>query len=209
MFHGSPIGAANYAVLCVGSEPLHTFFTQTLRHYQSRVVYDLELAFRRALRTSFDIYVAFDAYDPGRTLAAWRKIRRIDPNTPFVLIGPRSFISEVGDELRPGCEALVDETQAEALVPEVMQELLLSASERSLHARQFAVARVCEEMDQRLAHLVQKIRLSRHTLARAQENLVRAEAMREFQRHGGAKAFFDRLWPDMFDEALQRSRLGV
>ena len=209
VFHGSPVGSANYAVLCIGSEPLHAFFTRTLRHYQSRVVYDLEVAFRRARRASFDVYVAFDAYDPSRTVAAWRKIRRVDGNTPFILIGPNSIIADLQGELRSGYDALIDEAQDEALIVEVMEGLLLSASERSLRARRFAVARVCEEIEQRLAHLEQKIRLSRHSLAHAQENLVRADAMREFQRHGGAKAFFDRLWPDMFEEALQRSRLGV
>ena len=209
VFHGSPSGTTSYAVLCIGSRPLHAYFNRTLRHYQSRVVHDLALAVRRAQRVSFDVYVAYDADEPARTITAWRKIRRLDENTPFIIIGPRWLLDEIAGELRSGYDAFLDESGDQASIAELMESMLLFASERSLHARQFAVTRVCEEIEQRFSHFEQKLRLTRHALARAQEPLMRAEAMREFQRRGGAKAFFDRLWPDMLEEALQRSRLGV
>ena len=209
VFHGSPSGATTHAVLCIGSQPLHTYFNRSLRHYQSRVVHDPAVAVRRAQLVSFDVYVAYDAEEPARTVTAWRKIRRVDENTPFILIGRRALLDEITGELRSGYDAFLDESGDPSSIPEAMESMLLFASERSLHARQFAVGRVCEEIEQRFSHFEQKIRLDRHALARAQEPLMRAEAMREFQRRGGAKAFFDRLWPDMLEEALQRSRLGV
>jgi hypothetical protein len=209
VFHGSPVGSATYALLCIGSHPRHTFLRRKFGHYQSRVVHDPEVAYRKAQRASFDVYLAFDGNDAGRTVAAWRKIRRVDENTPFVIIGPRSLTGYLAGELRSGFDALIDEAEDEALVFEVMERLLLLASERSFEARQYAVARACEEIEQRLSHLEQQLHLSRQALARAQEHLVRAQAMREFYRRGGAKAFFDRLWPDMFDEAVQRSHLGA
>jgi hypothetical protein len=209
VFHGSPAGTTTYALLCIGSHPRHTFLRHKLAHYQSRVVYDPEVAYRKAQRASFDVYLAYDRYDAARTVAAWRKIRRIDENTPFVIVGPTSLTASLAGELRSGFDALIDEIENEGLVLQVMEQLLLLAGERSLKARQFAVARACAEIEQRLSYLEQQLHLSRQALARAQEHLVRAEAMREFYRRGGAKAFFNRLWPDIFEEALQRSHLRV
>jgi hypothetical protein len=210
VFHGSPVRSANYSLLCIGSprryEPQ---LEAVLQRYESRVVRDPAVGFRQAQLAAFDVYLAYGTSEPERILTAWNKIRRFDENTPFVIVGTPAVAAELAGQLRPDYEHVFTEGYDAMQLVDALDRLLLLAGERGLEARKFAVAHVTEEISERLAHIEQKIYLSRQSFARVQEHVMRAQAMRQFHRYGGTRAFFDRLWPDIFEEALQRSYPGA
>lgn len=200
------LGSARRTVLCVRSRRVDPLADEILHGYEACVLHDAKLACRKAQLGTFDFYLAIDLRSHDAPLYLWRHVRTFDANTPFVFVVSQEFPQHRAPALRDGYDAVVamDEPDART-VQSAIQRLLSVAEQRSLEARRMEALAVHRDITDRLASLEQRVQLSRQSLARAQEHVMRARAMLEFLRCGGTKAFFERYWPDTFEDALRDS----
>lgn len=206
-------GSERRTVLCVRSRRVDTFAEEVLQGYQACVLHDAKLACRKAQLGTFDFYLAIDQRSTDAPLYLWRNIRTFDPNTPFVLVVGQPFSQQPAPAFRAEYDAAVIMQSPDAPeVAAVIQRLLSHAQQRSLEARRMEALAVQTDITERLAVLERRVLLSRQSLARAQEHVMRALAIREFLHSGGTKAHFERYWADTFEDALRDSyarRLGT
>lgn len=206
MIRGSDfLSPAGRSLLCVRSRRVDRFADEVLKPYKACVVHDAKTACRKARLGAFDAYLAIDLRSVHPASYMWENIRSFDANTPFVLVVAKALPLEFEERLQCGYDALIVESSDPAHVAGVIQQLLLLAERRSLEARRIEALAVQDDIAERLERLEQRMQLSRQSLARTQEHIMRAHAVREFERCGGTKSFFERLWPDTFEEALERS----
>jgi hypothetical protein len=189
-------------VLCVKSRRSGAALETALSTYTCCVVHDAWIACRKAKLGAFDLYLAVDPHSQGAAIECWRGIRAFDSNTPFVFVVRRPLPPDVESALRDGYDAYVIEESGGARLRPVMERLIEAAERRSLAARREAALVVRDDIRQRLAKLESRIQLSRESMTRAQEHVMRAYALQHFTRSGGTRSFFERLWPATYEDVL-------
>jgi hypothetical protein len=87
-------------------------------------------------------------------------------------------------------------------VTHVAERLLADAERRSLEARRQETLAIRDDIQERLSRLEWRVQLSRESMTRAQEHVMRAYALQHFTRSGGTRSFFERLWPATYEDVL-------
>lgn len=189
-------------ILCIRSRRTAPLLDRALGAYDCRVVHDLYTASRKARLGTFDLYLTVDAYLPAAAVDCWRSLREFDCNTPFLFVLRRPLPPGVARELVSGVDAWMLHSDGAAALSQRVEWLLGAAERRSLEARRAETLAIREDIHERLNRLEWRVQLSRESMARAQEHVMRAYALQSFTRLGGTKSFFERLWPDVYEEAL-------
>jgi hypothetical protein len=192
-------------LLCVSSRRAGVMLDRALSNYRCCVVHDTRVACRKAKLGAFDLYLAVDPYSSAAVCECWRAIREFDANTPFVLVVRGSVPVAVQSALSPERDGVVTDGAGSAVLADTVAALLAAAERRSLDAKREETLAIREDIRARLSRLEWRLQLSRESMARAQEHVMRAYALRSFTRLGGTKSFFERLWPDAYEEALRTS----
>jgi DNA-binding response OmpR family regulator len=204
-----PIGSrtVHYPVriLCVRSNANAPALDVILNRFDVTVVHDGDLAGRKARFGVYDCYVAADARTAKAAVYVWNAIRAFDRNTPFVLFAAEALPVEAESQLRSGFDAYVRYPGEGSELHLVIEYLLNAAEERSLDARVAETNAIAGELNTRLADLSRRVLLSKQSLARAQEHVMRAHALRTFSEYGGTRSLFDRYWPEIFESTLRES----
>lgn len=202
----APPASTGRTVLCVRSRRADDFTDQLLHRYEACVLHDARLACRKAKLGVFDCYLAIDFRSNDAPLYFWSNIRAFDPNTPFLLVLAHPLAAGTQPAFRRGYDEVVM-TPAQHVSDAVaaIARLLAHAERRSLEARSIEARAVQRDIAERLARLEHRVQLSRQSLARAQEHVMRALAIREFLKSGGTRALFERYWSDTFEHALRDS----
>lgn len=167
------------------------------------VLHDGRLALRKARFGLFDGYLAIDSRSETAAVLTWQSIREFDGNTPFVIVTPEALPVDVN--LKSGYDAHLRFPDDIPMLRSVMDTLLGYAAQRALNARVEEASAISRELHTRLADLSRRVLLSRQSLARAQEHVMRAYGLRAFTSAGGTPASFEQLWSDTFDHMLKRS----
>lgn len=204
-----PIGSrtVHYPVriLCVRSNANAPALDVILSRFDVTVVHDGDLAGRKARFGVYDCYVAADARTAKAAVYVWNAIRAFDRNTPFVLFAAEALPVEAESQLRSGFDAYVRYPGEGSELHVVIEYLLNAAEERSLDARVAETSVIARELNTRLGDLSRRVLLSKESLARAQEHVMRAHALRTFSEYGGTRSLFDRYWPEVFESTLRES----
>jgi len=190
-------------VLCVKSRRAGTFLESALASYECCVVHDTKTACRKAKLGAFDLYLAVDPYMPNAAVECWQSIREFDGNTPFVFVLRKPLPPAIGHCLVADVDACVLFDDGPSALAQCARRLLMLAERRSLEARREQTLVIREVIQERFARLEWRLQLSRQSMARAQEHVIRGYAMQEFTRRGGTKSFFERMWPDAYEDALR------
>lgn len=198
--------SARPTALCVRSRRTDGFSEALLRPYEACVLHDAKVACRKAQLGVFDFYLAIDFRSNDAPLYLWSHIRAFDPNTPFVLVLAHPFAASSEPAFRRGYdEAVIAPAPHVSDTAAVIARLLAQAELRSIEARSLEARAVQHDIAERLSRLERRVHLSRQSLARAQEHVMRALAIREFLKGGGTRALFERYWSDTFEHALRDS----
>jgi CheY-like chemotaxis protein len=208
MLVGSSTSHYRSRILCVRSNANAPALDVILDRYDVTVVHDGNLASRKARYGVYDCYVAADARTAKAAMYVWNAIRAFDTNTPFVLFAAEALPAEAASQLRPGVDAYVQYPGQDSELHIVIEGLLTAAEERSLDARVAETGVIARELNSRLADLSRRVLLSKQSLARAQEHVMRAHALRTFAELGGSRSLFDRYWPETFESTLRDSYGG-
>jgi hypothetical protein len=195
-------------ILCIRSRRPGGVLDRALADYDCCVVHDARVASRKAKLGAFDLYLAVDPHSSTAAVECWRAMREFDRNTPFLFVLRRRLPPVIEDTLVRGIDAHVLDSEAASTVAHAVQRLLADAERRSLDARREETLAIRDDIRERLNRLEWRVQLSRESMARAQEHVMRAYALSSFTRLGGTKSFFERLWPDTYEEALRHDRGG-
>ncbi len=203
MFAHEPSYDRRRTILCIRSRRAGPLLERALAEYDCCVIHDARVAFRKAKLGAFDLYLAVDPYSPTAAIECWRGLRAFDTNTPFLFVLRKSLPVAVESALVPGVDAFVNDSEAPFMLTHAVQQLLDAAERRSLEARHEESLAIRNDIQERLARLEWRVQLSRESMARAQEHVLRAYALRDFIHRGGTKSFFERYWPDTYEEAVR------
>lgn len=195
-------------ILCIRSRRAGMLLDRALAAYDCCVAHDARTACRKAKLGAFDLYLAVDPHSSAAAVECWRGMREFDANTPFLFVLRRRLPPAVEAALVPGVDAYVDNSEADSALAHAVQRLLALAERRSLEARREETLAIREDIHERLTRLEWRVQLSRESMARAQEHVMRAYALQSFTRLGGTKSFFERLWPEAYEEALRETADG-
>lgn len=192
-------------VLCISSKAADPILEEVLRNFRVTAVHDARLALRKGSLGTYDFFLAYDPRGSRAPALLWQHLRRNDVNTPFVMVCGEDMPPDVAPALRPGFDAVL---RYPCNAPDVLRAIasLMAATERrNTHARAEEARTVSDEIRGRLATLEHRVHLSRQSLARAQEHVVRAIALKAFCASGGTRSHFENVWPDVFESALASS----
>jgi DNA-binding response OmpR family regulator len=192
-------------ILCVRSNANAPALDVMLGRFDVTVVHDGDIAGRKARFGVYDCYVAADARTAKAAVYVWNAIRAFDRNTPFVLFAAEALPVAAESQLRSGFDAYVRYPGEGSELHRIIEHLLNAAEDRSLDARVAETNIIAGELNTRLADLSRRVMLSKQSLARAQEHVMRAYALRTFAEYGGTRSLFDRYWPETFESTLRAS----
>lgn len=193
-------------ILCIRSRRSGPLLDRGLAAYDCCVVHDARVAWRKAKLGAFDLYLAVDPNASAASVECWRGIRQFDRNTPFLFVLRRPLPADVEQQLVPEIDGHVRYTDTPSALAQAVRRLIDLAERRSLEARREETLAIREDIQERLTRLEWRVQLSRESMARAQEHVMRAYALQSFVRMGGTRSFFERLWPDAYEEALRQTR---
>ncbi len=212
MLNGSPAPSSKPSfkpsMLCVCSKANDEQLDLVLRNFNATVVHDARVACRKASLGSYDIYFAYDPRSVKSAAYLWENVRAFDRNTPFVMVCGESFPDESGLRIRHEFDRVVHYPCSVGELLDHIRSMLAIAERRGLAARAEEARAIAMDLTTRLSELEERVSLSRQSLARAQEHVMRAYALRAFEASGGTRACFDRYWPETFDEMLRASYPG-
>jgi len=203
MLPHDPLYDRRRTILCIRSRRSGVLLERALLDYDCCVVHDTRVAARKAKLGAFDLYLAVDPHSATAAIECWHAMRDFDRNTPFLFVLRRRLPPAIENTLVSGIDAYVLDSEPASTVAHVVKRLLDDAERRSLEARRQETLAIRDDIRERLNRLEWRVQLSRESMARAQEHVMRAYALSSFTRLGGTKSFFERLWPDTYEEALR------
>lgn len=192
-------------LLCVHSKAADAVLHEVLRHFDATSVADMGLAVHKASLGAYDAVLTYDTPGARTAVMLWRHMRRGDANTPIVIVCAEYLPAEALAQTKPGFDIVVRYPCDASSLLRAIRGLLTAAERRNMLAYSEEVKAISEEIRGRLALLEQRVNLSRQSLARAQEHVVRAVALRTFCASGGTRSHFENIWPDVFESALASS----
>lgn len=192
------------SVLCLTSKRHDDVVDESLRGWHACLVHDLRPARRKAELGVYDFYaaVARGTLVHGAMLF-WKYVRLPDSNTPFLFVLDEPLPDYYARSLHAPLDDVALLSDGAAAARRTIERLLQRCAERALAARMAIRDTVRSDLEQRLTLRAGSLPGSHASFARAQEHVLRNQALAYFTEAGGSKAWFDRLWPDIFEDALR------
>ncbi|HWI14529.1 MAG TPA: hypothetical protein VNT02_09760, partial [Burkholderiales bacterium] len=196
---------AQLRVLCISSKAADPILEEVLRSFKVTAVHDARLALRKGSLGTYDFFLAYDPRGARAPALLWQHLRHNDVNTPFVMVCGEDMPADVAGGLKPGFDAVLRYPCSAHDILHAISSLMSATERRNAHARTEAARTVSNEIHGRLAALEHRVHLSRQSLARAQEHVMRAIALRSFTSSGGTRSDFENVWLEVFESALRSS----
>jgi CheY-like chemotaxis protein len=195
-----------YRVLCVlprrlAANPLR----QLLRGYELAVAGTRTAALRQARHTAYDLYVVYAPLGWADAAEICRGIRDFDAHTPMILYSSQPSAAERSEALaQRSIHAYVARSDDSHNLAGTAGQLIMLAELRSIEAVGAGVEAIVAHIARRLA--ARAGGSGNRPQAPGPRSLARLkiEACRIFGTAGGSRANFERLWPSLYDAALQR-----
>jgi CheY-like chemotaxis protein len=108
------------------------------------------------------------------------------------------------EALSAGAQAYIVKPIDYLALQDVVDYLILKTEMKGLEARTAELHAIRDEINERLALIPLKLRRLEIQSIKAQDRAVKARAGLAFSDTGGARADFERLWPEAYEDALSR-----
>ncbi|MGE5522424.1 MAG: hypothetical protein ACM3SS_01825 [Rhodospirillaceae bacterium] len=192
------------SVLCLTSKRHDGVVDESFRGWSACLVHDLRPARRKAQLGVYDLYAAV-ARGPlvHGAILFWKYVRLPDSNTPFVFVLDEPLPDYYARSLHPLLDDVALLSNGATAARRTIERLLQHCADRALAAHMAIRDTVRRDLEQRLTMRAGPLRGSHAFFARAQEHVLRNQALGYFTEAGGSKAWFDRLWPELFEDALR------
>ena len=159
---------------------------------------------RLARKGAYDLYVVQAPLGWADAPEVCRNIRAFDAHTPLIVYSTHSTAGERREVMSAGAQYVGRSDDAHNLAGTAGQ-LIMLAELRSMEAMTSGARALEDKIVQRLAVLDEDRKGGFALQPRAQERL-KLHARRMFARAGGSRANFERLWPSIYERALERLR---
>jgi len=155
----------------------------------------------------FDLYIVETLF-PGFQIALCNLIRHRDPNAPVIFCSadpvaqPRPGASFAGRRyyLRKPCDPNV--------LRDTVESCLTALELQAASAKVAEQAAIHDELVARSRRALARTELAHAAILQAAESMLRLKAYQAFERAGGDRAHFARLWPLVLDEEKYRQDTG-
>jgi DNA-binding response OmpR family regulator len=147
----------------------------------------------------------FDAYVLDYWLPDWsgvglcREIRKTDPHVPICFYTTAAGSEHEARALRAGASAFIQAPVDAAPLCRRLHALIERSDIASLQARTEEERVIQQELERQAAAAVARAERAMETAAKAIENSAKVKAFKAYLAAGGARAHFERWWPQQFD----------
>lgn len=159
---------------------------------------------RLARKGAYDLYVVQAPLGWADAPEACRNIRAFDAHTPLIVYSTHATAGERREVMSAGAQYVGRLDDAHNLAGTAGQ-LIMLAELRSMEAMTSGARALEDEIVQRLSVLAEDHKKGFALQARAHQRL-KLHGRRLFALAGGSPANFERLWPSIYERALERLR---
>lgn len=152
----------------------------------------------------FDLYVLDVGLAYGNGLELCRQVRTFDPNTPVVFCTADAREASRAEAFSAGAQAYFVKPIDYFALRDTVDSLILKAEMKAIEAKMAELAAIQDEVSERLARLSLSLREQEFRSLKAQSQAMKATAGQAFSDAGGHRVAFERLWPEAFEEVLDR-----
>lgn len=185
------------SILCVQQNAeAQQFLEHALSAFRVSTTSTAYEAVRRINHEVFDAYV-LDYWLPDWSgVGICREIRKTDPHAPICFYTTASGREHRAKALRAGASAFIQAPIDAASLTRRLHVLMERTDVASLQARTEGERVIHQELERQAAGAAER---AMEMAAKAIENAAKAKAFRAFLAAGGARAHFERWWPQQFD----------
>ena len=188
------------SVLCVQqSADVQQFLQRALADLRVVVTASAYEAIRHLNQEAFDGYVLDYWLSDWSGVSLCREIRKADPHGPVCFYTTTALGGNRARALRAGASAFIEAPAAAATLSGRLRALIQVADAASVHARVEATRVIHEELQRQAAAAVARADNAMKRAAKAIEHAAKIKAFKAFVDAGGARAHFERWWPQQFD----------
>lgn len=152
----------------------------------------------------------FDAFVFDFWLEDWsgvqlcRHIRKDDPYVPVLIFNAADQDEARKRAIRFGANAVFTAPMDAEALRSSLDRLIHLGDSQSLLAKTAANHAIDEELVRQSKLLRDRAQDARQTAVQANERIVRAKGLKAFIEKGGTRSQFDRWWPDVYADYMQR-----
>ena len=205
-------GEAAGTILCATNEAQATdVFRSALSGYELVVAATGFDALRRVNTRVFDVYVLDYWLPDWHGTALCRVIRELDPHGPILFCTRAGREIENARAMRAGASAYLVKPIDPLMLKSRIETLITLAASESLRAKIDEEYAIQEELERRVKEVRVRVADADRLLASSVERTARTKALQAFLHARGARAHFERWWPQVFssvraNHAAQESR---
>ena len=188
------------SVLCAQQDPaIQQFLRDALADYELTVTATAEEALKRMHSAPFDAYVIDYWLSDWSGVGLCREIRKTDPHVAICFYATAAADGNRARALRAGASAFIEAPVDAGTLSKRVRALIHEADSASLRARVEETRVIQEELERQAAAAAQRADNAMKRAAKAIEHAAKIRAFRAFVDAGGARAHFERWWPEQFD----------
>ena len=188
------------SVLCVQQNPeVRQFLQQALPDFRVVVTPAADEAIRRTNDEAFDAYVLDYWLSDWSGVSLCRHIRKTDPHGPICFYSTAARGENRARALRAGASAFMEAPADAATLSGRLRALIQVADVASVQARVEEARVIQEELQRQAAAAAARADNAMKRAAKAIEHAAKIKAFKAFVDAGGARAHFERWWPQQFD----------
>jgi DNA-binding NarL/FixJ family response regulator len=162
-------------------------------------------ALRLARRGIYDLYLLHSPLAQAQPALLCARIRGFDRQTPLIVYSIQPTTSERSAALDAGAQAYVSRSDGATNLTGTAGQLVMLAELRSMDALRKGAKAIHDHLAHGLAALNAQVSGARATLRAKLQRQLKDQASSIFTQAGGSRAHFERLWPSLFQSALERS----
>jgi DNA-binding response OmpR family regulator len=188
------------SVLCAQQDPaIQQFLVDALADYQVTVTATAEEALKRMHKAPFDAYVVDYWLSDWSGVGLCREIRKTDPHVAICFYATAAADGNRARALRAGASAFVEAPVEPEILSKRLRALIQQADLASVHARVEETRVIQEELERQAAAAAARADNAMKRAAKAIEQAAKVRAFKAYVEAGGARAHFERWWPQQFD----------
>jgi len=199
----SSISPLKRRVLCVDDDQdTCDLIAAYMSGYEVVVADSVASGFLLAKTEYFDLYILDLRLAYGDGIELCQRLRTFDPNTPVIFCTGNSDEGVRERALQAGAQAYLVKPIDYAALRDVADSLMRKRELAGLEARMAEIQAIQDEINERLALVSYKLRKLEIESIKAQDRALKAKASQAFSDAGGTRADFERMWPDIYEQAM-------
>jgi DNA-binding response OmpR family regulator len=199
----SSISSLKRRVLCVDDDQATCdLITACMSGYDVVVADSVASGFLLAKTEYFDLYILDLQLAYGDGIELCQRLRAFDPNTPVIFCTGTSDESVRQKALQTGAQAYFVKPIDFTALRDEADSLMRKKELAGLAARMAEIQAIRDEVNERLVLVPFKLRKLELQSIKAQDRALKAKASQAFSDAGGTRADFERMWPDIYEQAM-------